>query len=367
MDGNPLQQFIRFSVALPYFSKNMQSTISYLKLENVEEGLYTRVSDAWLSMILKQCPQLSRMELINVSFLTDSCVQYYLTFSISSSITHLNITQAVNLSTNNGWLRLLPLFPLLRRLHVHSCSGFRDPVVSVLPNHFPSLTHLDIINCHSLTDSGFIAFATALYDRKIRICCLNLSETSISDVALMEIIRAVALTLVDVYLRQCHKLTNNGVLSALAIHGLQLKTLDISQNHHISSLILFYVPRTIEHLSLSHDMIQQDPVAAHNAIVSLNPLSVDVFDVKESELCIQFWLDLCHALAFNVSKNGNGRKIIRLWKTSWTSSPDYSGHETREDLKALLRSPNLVNMKDRHHQVFYQVEINRVRLQLRKQ
>lgn len=211
------------------------------------KGLITKISchgrlpeDPAFGIILQNCP---RLEALDISHTEDFSIQYEhipkqileLDLSMCSWLTNPNLRKmfklcpqirSLNLTNNTqinfmGWGELLALRNL-KHLNLSRCHQIGEEEIRLIVQAIKGITDLNIDECFKITEKGFFDLARGL----ARLQKLNLSRTTISDTALVEIgFRCKQLHVIN--LLRCERISDKGVHEFVKQAG-QLSQINLS-------------------------------------------------------------------------------------------------------------------------------------------
>lgn len=161
---------------------------------------------------------------------------------------------------------LLPIFQscsdTLRYLNLNGCRQLDDTVMESMGSHLTQLTHLSLISCHSITDTGILNFVRNHLDQLTHV---NLSScTRLTDTALRYLANYTPyITHLDV--AGCVLMTDEGI-QYLAPRLVHLTHLDLEDLHHITNASIYSIAQhlhKIERLCLSNCVHVSDDAVTH--------------------------------------------------------------------------------------------------------
>jgi hypothetical protein len=289
--------------------------VQELSLGEVQESLYDSLPRNWLDIIARRCPKLSILDLRQVEYLNDSCIQCLK--EPMPALNELKLESQRNLTTKS-LLRLVSLCPQLRVLEARDCETvLNDAFVGSLPIYTPFLERM-VITRSSITSKGLSQSFSKNSLKLLRE--IDFSECmGLTDEGLLCIATSLS-PIENVTLKLCPKITTQGI-ARLAQNKLSIKHLDLSLNtklYFMPSLLLDLFSAlglSLKSLTLSYTPIDRSRTE--------KPLILNAFE-QLSQLESLTFTNIYETTPHNIIKTLASTSLpklkkIALWREQYTS------------------------------------------------
>lgn len=197
-----------------------------------------------------------------------SCLDTVKPSTFSANNCHFSQLEKLNLSwcKNMTGPGLLPIFAScsqsLRYLNLNGCRQLDDDIMAAMGTQLTQLTHLSLISCHSVTDTGLLNFVK---NSSSQLTHMNLSNcTRLTDTALRYLANyATSITHLD--LAGCVLMTDEGI-QQLSSRLVLLTHLDLEDLHHLTNASIASIAQyqtKLQRLCLSNCVHVSDDAITH--------------------------------------------------------------------------------------------------------